>query len=86
MLREQGYRSLMSVHGVDYYPRSAPRRPLQLLDMARVDRLTVKLRVPLAQPTVASVTPDWQPPTTRSARSTTCSACASTATPTCGGS
>jgi NADH-quinone oxidoreductase subunit C len=27
--------------------------------MARVDRLTVKLRLPLAEPTVASVTPDW---------------------------
>src|ERR1019366_5411618 len=27
--------------------------------MERVDRLTVKLRVPVAEPTVESVTPDW---------------------------
>jgi NADH-quinone oxidoreductase subunit C len=59
-LREQGYRSLMSVHGVDYYPEE-PRLGVhyELLDMAKVDRLTVKLRVPLAEPAVASVTPDW---------------------------
>jgi NADH-quinone oxidoreductase subunit C len=31
----------------------------ELLDMSRVDRLTVKLRVALAEPTVESVTPDW---------------------------
>ncbi len=59
-LREQGYRSLMSVHGVDYYPEE-PRLGVhyELLDMERVDRLTVKLRVPIAEPTVESVTPDW---------------------------
>ena len=59
-LREQGYRSLMSVHGVDYYPEE-PRLGVhyELLDMQRVDRLTVKLRVLLAEPEVASVTPDW---------------------------
>ena len=59
-LREQGYRSLMSVHGVDYYPEE-PRLGVhyELLDMVRVDRLTVKLRVPLAEPTVDSVTPEW---------------------------
>jgi NADH-quinone oxidoreductase subunit C len=59
-LREQGYRALMSVHGVDYYPEE-PRLGVhyELLDMERVDRLTVKLRVPLAEPEVASVTPDW---------------------------
>jgi NADH-quinone oxidoreductase subunit C len=59
-LREGGYRSLMSVHGVDYYP-DEPRLGVhyELLDMSRVDRVTVKLRVPLAEPTVESVTPDW---------------------------
>jgi NADH-quinone oxidoreductase subunit C len=60
-LRERhGYRALMSVHGVDYYPEE-PRLGVhyELLDMERVDRLTVKLRVPLAEPTVASVTPEW---------------------------
>jgi NADH-quinone oxidoreductase subunit C len=57
---DHGYRALMSVHGVDYYPEE-PRLGVhyELLDMARVDRLTVKLRLPLAEPTVASVTPDW---------------------------
>jgi NADH-quinone oxidoreductase subunit C len=60
-LREHhGFRALMSVHGVDYYPEE-PRLGVhyELLDMERVDRLTVKLRVPLAEPTVQSVTPDW---------------------------
>jgi NADH:ubiquinone oxidoreductase subunit C len=51
---------LMSVHGVDYYPEE-PRLGVhyELLDMARVDRITVKLRVPVDQPQVESVTPDW---------------------------
>jgi NADH-quinone oxidoreductase subunit C len=55
-----GYRSLMSVHGVDYYPEE-PRLGVhyELLDMERVDRLTVKLRVTVAEPTVQSVTPEW---------------------------
>jgi NADH-quinone oxidoreductase subunit C len=60
-LREKhGYRALMSVHGVDYYPQE-PRLGVlyELLDMERVDRLTVKLRVPVAEPNVESVTPDW---------------------------
>ncbi len=60
-LRERpGFRALMSVHGVDYYPEE-PRLGVlyELLDMERVDRLTVKLRVPLDAPTVESVTPDW---------------------------
>ena len=57
---EHGYRALMSVHGVDYYPEE-PRLGVhyELLDMERVDRLTVKLRVPLAQASVESVTADW---------------------------
>ncbi len=55
-----GYRALMSVHGVDYYPHE-PRLGVhyEMLDMSRVDRLTVKLRVPIGEPTVESVTPDW---------------------------
>jgi NADH-quinone oxidoreductase subunit C len=60
-LRERhGFRALMSVHGVDYYPEE-PRLGVhyELLDMERVDRLTVKLRVTVAEPTVASVTPQW---------------------------
>ena len=60
-LRERhGYGALMSVHGVDYYPEE-PRLGVhyELLDMEHVDRLTVKLRVPLDAPEVESVTPDW---------------------------
>jgi NADH-quinone oxidoreductase subunit C len=58
-LRERGYSSMMSVHGVDYYPRE-PRLGVhyELLDMSRVDRVTVKLRVPTDSPGVDSVTPD----------------------------
>jgi NADH-quinone oxidoreductase subunit C len=60
-LREtSGYGALMSVHGVDYYP-DEPRLGVlyELLDMTRVDRLSVKLRVTIAEPEVPSVTPDW---------------------------
>ena len=48
------------MHGVDYYPEE-PRLGViyELLDMSRVDRITVKLRVPLDAPTVESVTADW---------------------------
>jgi len=57
---EHGYRALMSVHGVDYYPEE-PRLGVlyELLDMERVDRLTVKLRVGIDEASVESVTPDW---------------------------
>jgi NADH-quinone oxidoreductase subunit C len=59
-LRAQGYAFLASVHGVDYYPEE-PRLGViyELLDMTRVDRLTVKLRVPSDAPRVESVTADW---------------------------
>ena len=59
-LREKGYADLMSVHGVDYYPEE-PRLGVhyELLDMTALDRLTVKVRVPLDAPEVPSVTPDW---------------------------
>jgi NADH-quinone oxidoreductase subunit C len=59
-LRERGFRFLASVHGLDYYPEE-PRFGVQyeLLDMDELDRLTVKLRVPLADPRVPSVTADW---------------------------
>ena len=59
-LREKGFDSLMSVRGVDYYPEE-PRLGVhyELLDMDALDRLTVKVRVPLDAPTVPSVTPDW---------------------------
>jgi NADH-quinone oxidoreductase subunit C len=59
-LRAKGYGALTSVHGVDYYPEE-PRLGVhyELLDMSAVDRLTVKLRVPLDNPHVPSVTPAW---------------------------
>ena len=59
-LRGKGFRALMSVHGLDYYP-DEPRLAVQyeLLDMEALDRITVKLRVPTSDPHVASVTPAW---------------------------
>jgi NADH-quinone oxidoreductase subunit C len=59
-LRGKGFRFLVSVHGLDYYPVE-PRLGVQyeLLDMETVDRITVKLRVPTTDPHVESVTPDW---------------------------
>jgi NADH-quinone oxidoreductase subunit C len=58
-LRLKGYAFLASVHGVDYYP-DEPRLGVlyELLDMARVDRLAVKLRVPSDAPIVESIMPD----------------------------
>jgi NADH-quinone oxidoreductase subunit C len=59
-LRAKGYGFLASVHGVDHYPEE-PRLGVvyELLDMSRVDRLTVKLRVGTDAPRVESVTADW---------------------------
>jgi len=59
-LRGKGYGFLASLHGVDHHPEE-PRLGVvyELLDMSRVDRLTVKVRVPLQEPLVESVTADW---------------------------
>ena len=59
-LRGKGFRALMSVHGLDYYPEE-PRLGVQyeLLDMTALDRITVKVRVPTSDPRVPSVTPAW---------------------------
>jgi NADH-quinone oxidoreductase subunit C len=59
-LRGKGFTFMASVHGVDYFPEE-PRLGVhyELLDMHEVDRITVKLRVPLDAPTVPSVTPRW---------------------------
>jgi NADH-quinone oxidoreductase subunit C len=59
-LRGKGYTFLASVHGVDHYPEE-PRLGVvyELLDMSRVDRVTVKLRVPTEDPHVESVTAAW---------------------------
>jgi NADH-quinone oxidoreductase subunit C len=58
-LRERGYSFMSSVHGVDYYPEE-PRLGViyELLDMSRVDRVSVKLRVPLDEPEIDSAVPD----------------------------
>ncbi len=60
LLRSKGFTNLMSVPGVDYSP-DEPRLGVQyeLLDRVALDRLTVKLRVPLDAPSVPSVTPQW---------------------------
>ena len=59
-LRSKGFAFLASVHGLDYYPQE-PRLGVQyeLLSMANLDRITVKLRVPTGAARVESVTPDW---------------------------
>ncbi len=59
-LRGGGYTFLASVHGVDHYPEE-PRLGVvyELLDMGRVDRIAVKLRVGIDAPEVDSVTPEW---------------------------
>jgi NADH-quinone oxidoreductase subunit C len=59
-LRAKGYAFLASVHGVDHYPEE-PRLGVvyELLDMSRVDRVTVKVRVPTDAPRLDSVTADW---------------------------
>jgi NADH-quinone oxidoreductase subunit C len=59
-LRAKGFRHLMSVHGLDYYPEE-PRLGVQyeLLDRDALDRLTVKLRVPIDAAVVPSVTDAW---------------------------
>jgi NADH-quinone oxidoreductase subunit C len=59
-LRAKGFSFLASLHGVDHYPEE-PRLGVvyELLDMGSVDRVAVKLRVPLDAPRVESVTEDW---------------------------
>ncbi len=56
-LHGKGYSFLASLHGVDYYP-DEPRLGVlyELLDMHAVDRITVKARVPLDDPRIATVT------------------------------
>jgi NADH-quinone oxidoreductase subunit C len=55
-LRGKGYTWLASLHGVDYYPQE-PRLGVlyELLDMTRVDRITVKARMSTEEPKVESV-------------------------------
>ena len=55
-LMARGYTFIPSVHGVDYYPEE-PRLGVvyELMDMREVDRITVKVRVPLDDPAVPSI-------------------------------
>ena len=55
-LQGKGYTFLASLHGVDYYP-DEPRLGVlyELLDMKRVDRISVKARVPTDAPEIDSV-------------------------------
>jgi NADH-quinone oxidoreductase subunit C len=59
-LKGQGYSFLASLHGVDYLPEE-PRLGVlyELLDMARVDRITIRTRVTTEEPTVPSVCDLW---------------------------
>jgi NADH-quinone oxidoreductase subunit C len=54
--REKGYTFLSSLHGVDYYPHE-PRLGVlyELLDMRRVDRISVKVRLPTDAARIDSV-------------------------------
>ena len=55
-LHGKGYTFLASLHGVDYYPHE-PRLGVlyELLDMHRVERISVKARVPTDAPEIDSV-------------------------------
>jgi NADH-quinone oxidoreductase subunit C len=59
-LKGRGYGFLASVHGVDYYPEE-PRLGVlyELLDMEKVDRITVKARVHTENPELESAVPLW---------------------------
>ena len=56
ILRGQGYTFLASLHGVDYYPEE-PRLGVlyEMLDMKRVERISVKARVSVEDPRIDSV-------------------------------
>jgi NADH-quinone oxidoreductase subunit C len=55
-LQNKGYSFLASLHGVDYYPEE-PRLGVlyELLDMERVERISVKARVSSEAPEIESV-------------------------------
>jgi NADH-quinone oxidoreductase subunit C len=60
LLRARGFNFLASLHGVDYYPEE-PRLGVvyELLDMVEVERISVKARVSIDDPKIASVTSIW---------------------------
>jgi NADH-quinone oxidoreductase subunit C len=55
-LMDEGYSFLASLHGVDYYPEE-PRLGVlyEMLDMDKVDRISVKARLHTEAPTIDSV-------------------------------
>jgi NADH-quinone oxidoreductase subunit C len=55
-LAHKGYKTLASLHGVDYYPHE-PRLGVlyEMLDRDRVERISVKARVPTEHPHIESV-------------------------------
>jgi len=59
-LHGKGYRFLSSLHGVDYFPEE-PRLGVlyELLDMRRVDRISVKARVSTEKPQLDSIVELW---------------------------
>jgi NADH-quinone oxidoreductase subunit C len=59
-LRGRGYTFLASLHGVDYYP-DEPRLGVlyELLDMEKVDRITVKVRLHTEDAKVDSIVDMW---------------------------
>ena len=59
-LKAKGYGFLASLHGVDYYPEE-PRLGVlyELLDMERVDRITVKVRLLITKAQLATATDIW---------------------------
>ena len=59
-LRTRGFAFMSSVHGVDYYPHE-PRFGVlyELLDMERVERISVKVLLPGDAAEVDSVTGEW---------------------------
>jgi NADH-quinone oxidoreductase subunit C len=56
-LREKGYTFLASLHGVDYYPEE-PRLGVvyEMLNMHEVDRISVKARLHIESPRIATAT------------------------------
>jgi len=59
-LKEKGYGFLASLHGLDYYP-DEPRLGVvwELLDMSGPDRISLKTRVTVEDPTVATCMDLW---------------------------
>jgi len=55
-LHAKGFTFLASLHGCDYYPEE-PRLGVHyvMLDMKEVDRITVKARVAITEPRIASI-------------------------------